>query len=138
LRLDELAFSRLWVAPPEEQDGWREVLVEDHRVGPAQTAMMRLDFASWLSTLTHRDRQIAEVLAGGESGLLAAQQFGVAPSRITQLRRKALHALVGVSGRARCRRRVHCRLWLDARALLPVAACSFPCALAGTSGPVFR
>jgi hypothetical protein len=71
-----------------EQDGWREVLVEDHRVGPAQTAMMRLDFASWLSTLSHRDRQIAEVLAGGESGLLAAQRFGVAPSRISQLRRK--------------------------------------------------
>jgi hypothetical protein len=71
-----------------EQDGWREVLVEDHRVGPAQTAMMRLDFASWLSTLSHRDRQVAQVLAGGESGLLAAQRFGVAPSRISQLRRK--------------------------------------------------
>jgi hypothetical protein len=72
----------------EEHDGWREVLVEDHRVGPAQTAMMRLDFDSWLSTLSHRDRQIAEALAGGESGLLAARRFGVAPSRISQLRRK--------------------------------------------------
>jgi hypothetical protein len=76
----------------EEHDGWREVLVEDHRVGPAQTAVVRLDFASWLSTLSQRDRQIAEVLAGGESGLLAARRFGVAPSRISQLRRK-LHQL---------------------------------------------
>jgi hypothetical protein len=72
----------------EEQDGWREVLVEDHRAGPAQTAMMRLDFASWLSTLSKRDRQVAEVLASGESGLLAARRFGLAPSRISQLRRK--------------------------------------------------
>jgi hypothetical protein len=46
------------------------VLVEDHRVGPAQTAMMRLDFASWLSTLSHRDHQVAEVLASGESARL--------------------------------------------------------------------
>jgi hypothetical protein len=71
-----------------EHDGWREILIDDHHVGPAQTAIMRLDFASWLSTLSDRDRQVAEVLAGGESGLLAARRFGVAPSRISQLRRK--------------------------------------------------
>jgi hypothetical protein len=85
----------------EDHDGaWREVLVEDHHVGPAQTAIMRLDFASWLSTLSPRDRQVAEVLAGGESGLLAAQRFGVAPSRISQLRRKLYVLWLAFQGEA--------------------------------------
>jgi hypothetical protein len=53
---------------------------------------MRLDFDSWLASLSHRDRQIAEVLAGGETTLLAARRFSLAPSRISQLRQE-LHLL---------------------------------------------
>jgi hypothetical protein len=90
----------------EEQDGWREVLVEDHRVGPAQTAMLRLDFANWLSTLSKRDRQVAEVLASGESGLLAARRFGLAPSRISQLRRKLYLLWLQFQGELEAARRV--------------------------------
>ena len=72
----------------ERDDGWRQVLVEDYRAGPAAIATMRLDFASWLASLSGRDRQVAEVLAGGETTLLAAKRFGVAASRISQLRAK--------------------------------------------------
>ena len=39
---------------------WREALVEDRTAGPAEIAETRIDFASWLSTLSNRDRQLAE------------------------------------------------------------------------------
>ena len=68
--------------------GWREIVVEDRHAGPAAVATMRIDFASWLASLSGRDRRVAEVLAGGESTKLAAKRFGVAPSRISQLREK--------------------------------------------------
>ena len=55
---------------------WREVLVEDRTAGPAQIAMTRLDFASWLSTLSNRDRQLAEKLALGETTGRVARMFG--------------------------------------------------------------
>ena len=66
---------------------WREVLVEDRTAGPAQIAMTRLDFASWLSTLSNRDRQLAEKLALGETTGRVARMFRVSAARVSQLRR---------------------------------------------------
>ena len=68
--------------------GWREIVVEDRHAGPAAIATMRIDFDSWLAYLPRRDRRVAEALAGGETTLLAAKRFGLALSRISQLRRK--------------------------------------------------
>ncbi len=46
---------------------WRELVVEDHHANPADIAVTRIDFRSWLESLSQLKRQIAETLAGGES-----------------------------------------------------------------------
>jgi hypothetical protein len=66
---------------------WREVLVEDRTAGPAEIAMTRLDFANWLSTLSNRDRQLAEKLALGETTGCVARMFRISVARVSQLRR---------------------------------------------------
>jgi hypothetical protein len=77
---------------------WQEVLVEDHTAGPAEIAMTRLDFASWLSTLSNRDRQLAEKLALGETTGRVAHTFRISAARVSQLRRELCanwHRFVG-------------------------------------------
>ena len=48
-----------------QSDAWREWLVEDHRVSPADEACFRLDFVAWLEGLPRRKREMAELLAEG-------------------------------------------------------------------------
>lgn len=67
-------------------NGWQEIVVEDHRAGPAEIAACRIDFESWLRTLPRRQRKIALRLASGESTSGAAKLFGVTSARISQLR----------------------------------------------------
>ena len=62
------------------------LLVEDRKVGPAETAVARLDMADWFGTLTKRNRKIATALALGEPTAAAAKKFGISPGRISQLR----------------------------------------------------
>jgi hypothetical protein len=69
-----------------EETQWREIVVEDHRAGPAEIAACRIDFASWLRLLPVRRRKIALTLAGGETTSEAAKKFGVTPARVSQLR----------------------------------------------------
>jgi hypothetical protein len=69
-----------------EESQWEEIVVEDHRVGPADTAACRIDFASWLRWLPVRRRKVALTLARGESTSEAAKKFKVTPPRISQLR----------------------------------------------------
>jgi DNA-binding NarL/FixJ family response regulator len=63
-----------------------QLLIEDRRAGPAETAMARLDFLSWLRALSPRQRQIARALAVGEPTSSVAEQFGLSPARISQFR----------------------------------------------------
>ena len=71
-----------------ENHGWEEILVEDRHAGPAETAIVRLDFASWLQSLPRRLRSIATFLASGETTKAAAQRFRVSRGRISQIRRE--------------------------------------------------
>jgi hypothetical protein len=71
----------------QQTGNWREVLIEDRTAGPAQIAETRLDFASWLSTLSTRDRQLAEKLALGETTGCVGRMFRVSAARVSQLRR---------------------------------------------------
>ena len=71
-----------------EEDAWREILIEDRRAGPAQTAAARIDFAQWLHGLPTRRRRIAEVLATGQSTKRTARQYRLSPGRISQIRRE--------------------------------------------------
>jgi hypothetical protein len=68
-----------------EESQWREIVVEDHRAGPAEIAACRIDFASWLRLLPVRRRKVALTLARGESTGEAAKKFGVTAARISQV-----------------------------------------------------
>jgi hypothetical protein len=69
---------------PEER--WLEIVVEDRRAGPAEIAVLRIDFQNWLRLLPRRQRKIALALAAGETTSAAAKLFGVTAARISQLR----------------------------------------------------
>jgi hypothetical protein len=71
----------------EEENSWKEIVLEDKRATPADVAVCRIDFAAWLRRLTARLRKIALALASGESTKGAAEQFGLSPARISQLRK---------------------------------------------------
>ena len=78
--------------------GWQEALVEDHTAGPAEIAATRLDFSGWLSTLSTRDRKLAETLAMGETTGRVARMFRISSARVSQLRRELCanwHRFVG-------------------------------------------
>jgi hypothetical protein len=72
----------------QEENAWSEVLVEDKTAGPDEIARTRIDFSDWLSSLTHRDRRVAEFLANGETTRAAARKFKVSDGRISQLRKE--------------------------------------------------
>jgi hypothetical protein len=72
----------------EEENAWREVLMEDKRATPADLATMRLDFQAWLDILRPRQRRIAKALATGESTGAVARKFKLSSGRISQLRRE--------------------------------------------------
>lgn len=72
-------------------DEWQELLVEDRHASPADVATIRIDFCEWLKTLSIRTRQIAQMLATGESTSDVARRFSVSPGRISQIR-KSLQA----------------------------------------------
>jgi hypothetical protein len=69
-----------------EEDMWREVLVEDRRAGPADTAAARIDVAAWFRSLDRQKRRIAKLLVRGEGTGAVARMFGLSPGRISQLR----------------------------------------------------
>lgn len=71
-----------------EEQAWAEILVEDKHAGPAETAIVRIDFATWLLFLPHRLRKIATFLAGGETTTTAATRFRVSQGRISQIRKE--------------------------------------------------
>lgn len=91
---------------------WLEMLVEDKKTGPADTAAARIDFGDWLRTLGGRRRRIAETLAKGETTSVTAAKFRVSLGRISQLRRELCddwerfhgeaEENVPVEGKARC------------------------------------
>jgi hypothetical protein len=80
-------FKVEWLDYFDGQEGtWQDIVVEDHRVGPAEIAACRIDFAEWLKLLPRRLRKIALTLASGETTSAAAKKFGVTAARISQLR----------------------------------------------------
>ena len=71
-----------------EEEVWAEILVEDRHTGPAETAITRIDFSTWLQLLPRRLRNIAMVLAEGETTKAAAKRFHVSAGRISQIRKE--------------------------------------------------
>ena len=67
-----------------------EALADNTRSPVDEQAAFRIDFPSWLSTLSDRDRRVAEGLMLGERTLDVARWHGLSPARISQLRREFL------------------------------------------------
>jgi hypothetical protein len=65
-----------------------QLVVEDRRATPADVAATRIDFRAWLTKLPRRQREIARVLASGETTKTAARKFVVTEGRISQVRRE--------------------------------------------------
>ena len=86
-RMKQITVERL-TRYNKRKSMWLELLVEDRKAGPAETATARIDFGDWLRTLGGRRRRIAEALAKGETTSVAAAKFKVSQGRISQLRRE--------------------------------------------------
>jgi len=71
-----------------QSGAWKELLVEDRRSTPAETAIARIDFGDWLSRLTDRNRRVATTLAAGETSRETARMFGISAGRVAQIRAK--------------------------------------------------
>jgi hypothetical protein len=76
----------------ERKNQWKEILVEDRKTGPAETAICRIDFGDWLRSLSKRQRRIAKALGNGEQTKEVAKRFGVSAGRISQVRRELMAA----------------------------------------------
>ena len=83
-----------------EEEAWAELLIADKHAGPADTAIVRIDFSTWLQRLPRRLRKIANVLATGETTTAVARQFDVSPGRISQIRKSLFHAWQQFMGEA--------------------------------------
>lgn len=71
-----------------EEGRWQELLVEDRRSTPADTAATRLDFRAWLRRLDRRHRTAAKLLADGATTSEAAKRLRLSAARVSQLRRE--------------------------------------------------
>jgi len=70
------------------QDAFEQRL-QDNTVTPVpDQAAFRIDFPSWLRTLTSRERRIVRAMIGNEQTKDLGRQFAVSPGRISQLRRQ--------------------------------------------------
>ena len=65
---------------------WLEAVVEDDRTPVLDQVAFRIDFPTWLATLSRRSRRIAETLALGHSTGEVAKRFKLSSPRISQLR----------------------------------------------------
>jgi hypothetical protein len=72
----------------ELHDAFEERL-RDNAVTPVlDQVQFRIDFPSWLRTLTGRERRLIRAMGLGERTLDLSRQFEVSPARISQLRRE--------------------------------------------------
>ncbi len=74
----------------DSEDQWREIVIEDKRAGPAETAAARIDIGDWFASLSRKKRRIAKTLAAGETTKKAARKHRVSPGRISQVRRELM------------------------------------------------
>jgi hypothetical protein len=74
----------------QQDEEWKEIVVEDRHCGPAEVVATKLDFEDWLAELSPKQRRIAKTLAKGEGTKAAARKHRVSPGRISQIRRELM------------------------------------------------
>ena len=65
-----------------------EALIDNTRSPVPEQVMFRIDFPSWLTTRTERDRRIIHDMAMGQRTLDMSRRYGISPGRISQHRRE--------------------------------------------------
>jgi DNA-binding NarL/FixJ family response regulator len=73
---------------PTAPEGWRQMVLEDRHVSPADQAAFNLDFQQWRGGFAHRQRRIIDCFAAGHTTGAVADRFGLTPARLSQLRRQ--------------------------------------------------
>lgn len=67
---------------------WEEALHDTKRSTVPDLVSFKIDFRTWLQSLTVRDRSVAKAMMLGHTTQALANRFGVSPARISQLRRE--------------------------------------------------
>jgi DNA-directed RNA polymerase specialized sigma24 family protein len=76
----------------DQNEEWKEMIVEDPHSTPADVAAFRIDFREWLKTLNPRNRKVVLKLSEGESPQVVARLFKISAARVSQLRRELSEA----------------------------------------------
>lgn len=76
----------------DQEQEWREMVVEDHHATPADVAAFRIDFREFLRSLSRRKRKLALQLAKGHATSWIARKFKISAGRVSQLRRELYEA----------------------------------------------
>jgi hypothetical protein len=84
-RLKGFTVDRLDRREKDDENEWREILIEDKTAGPFDIVRTKLDMDAWLHSLPRRDRKIAQFLSLGSRTRDAARRFGLSEGRISQL-----------------------------------------------------
>jgi hypothetical protein len=71
---------------------WREFLQDHHRTPVPDQVAFRLDWRSFLARQSPRNQRLMRLLAQGHSATSVAQQTGLSPGRVTQLRQRFCQA----------------------------------------------
>jgi DNA-directed RNA polymerase specialized sigma24 family protein len=69
-----------------EREAWRDWIIDDNRTTPADQAIFRLDFATWLGGLPPKKRRVAELLAEGHGTGEVAKLQGISAGAVSQAR----------------------------------------------------
>lgn len=67
---------------------WEEALQSNTQTPVPEAVAFKFDFPDWLTSLSSRNRKIAEDMAVGHHTLELAEEYEVSPARISQLRRE--------------------------------------------------
>ena len=87
-RLKGLIIERLDHREKDDENEWKEAIVEDTRTPIPDQVAFRCDYPAWLDSLKRRDRRMAEYLSLGNRTSDAAKKFHVSQGRVSQLRRE--------------------------------------------------
>jgi hypothetical protein len=70
-----------------QQDAFEELLRDNTLTPVPDQAAFRIDFPSWLQTLTARERRVVRAMIQNEQTRDLSRRFGVSPGRVSQWRR---------------------------------------------------
>ena len=82
------AVGRLPDVSTLDGNPWDEALIDNTQSPIPDQACFRCDFPAWRGSRTDRDRRVIDALLRGERTQDVAREYGLSPSRVSQLRRE--------------------------------------------------